>query len=305
MTPEQIAQAQRLAREWDTAHPREPKCFTLNRLSAEGRIGVYIGSDMSELEREARRAMEDLRARAEAGDADAQSTLGSRFANGHDVKKDEAEAVMWYARATAQGDKFATYNLSLAADQGMGGSRLYLEALEGGADAKLKVAVALRDGLGVRQDAAEAFRWLRFAAEQGYAEAQFVLGDAYKNSHDVPQDDAEAVRWIRLAAEQGHFGAQVDLARSYLEGFGVPQDYELAHIWANLAVGNAPRNFREGCSKLRDQAAEHFSPSKIIELQKRAREWVRPTSDDARTPQTPKKTLQGGMYLGVFGKWEK
>ena len=38
----QIAEAQRLAREWDEAHPREPEALTLKRLPGSGRIGVYI-----------------------------------------------------------------------------------------------------------------------------------------------------------------------------------------------------------------------------------------------------------------------
>jgi len=44
---------------------------------------------MSQLERDVRRAVERIRrARAEAGDADAQSTLGSRFANERDPDDD-------------------------------------------------------------------------------------------------------------------------------------------------------------------------------------------------------------------------
>jgi len=33
--------AERLVREWDAAHPREPESLTLNPLLASGRIGVY------------------------------------------------------------------------------------------------------------------------------------------------------------------------------------------------------------------------------------------------------------------------
>ena len=44
MSPEQIAEAQRLAREWAAAYPREPYALTLNRLPASGRIGIYVTS---------------------------------------------------------------------------------------------------------------------------------------------------------------------------------------------------------------------------------------------------------------------
>ena len=52
-----------------------------------------------------------LRARAEAGDADAQFTLGGMYADGTGVPQDDAEAVRWYRLAAAQGLAFAQYSL--------------------------------------------------------------------------------------------------------------------------------------------------------------------------------------------------
>ena len=86
------------------------------------------------------------------------------------------------------------------------------------------------------QNAAEAVRWYRLAAEQGDAsaqdnplaqelanlralaeagatEAQYSLGVKYDTGEGVPQDDAEAVRWYRLAAEQGHASQRMQLTR--------------------------------------------------------------------------------------------
>ena len=40
MTADDLSEAQRLAREWDAAHPREPYALTLNRLPASGRMAV-------------------------------------------------------------------------------------------------------------------------------------------------------------------------------------------------------------------------------------------------------------------------
>ena len=42
-----------------------------------------------------------MRARAEQGDADAQSDLGLRYAAGRGVPEDDAEAVRWYRRGCA------------------------------------------------------------------------------------------------------------------------------------------------------------------------------------------------------------
>ncbi len=40
MNPTQLAEAQRLAREWDAAHPREPEALAVNRQSASERVRV-------------------------------------------------------------------------------------------------------------------------------------------------------------------------------------------------------------------------------------------------------------------------
>ena len=42
LTPDDLSEAQRLAREWDAAHPREPEFLTLNRQPASGRMGICI-----------------------------------------------------------------------------------------------------------------------------------------------------------------------------------------------------------------------------------------------------------------------
>ena len=52
------------------------------------------------------------------------------------------------------------------------------------------------------QDAAEAARYYRLAAEQGDADAQLDLGICYEHGQGVAQDWAEAVRYYRQAAAQ-------------------------------------------------------------------------------------------------------
>ena len=86
------------------------------------------------------------------------------------------------------------------------------------------------------QDAAEAVRWYRLAAEQGLASAQHNLGFMYANGTGVPQDDAEAARWVRLAAEQGLAVAQFNLGSWYGTGAGVAQDDAEAARWYRLAA---------------------------------------------------------------------
>ena len=94
-----------------------------------------------------------LRARAEAGDAEAQFSLGRTYEYGFiNVPEDadvlDAEAARWFR---------------LAAEQGH-------------ADAQNYLGDRYWTGEGVPQDYAEAVHWYRLAAYQGVAEAQYFLG---------------------------------------------------------------------------------------------------------------------------------
>lgn len=74
-----------------------PLTLALRPLPASGRIGVYIDSVMAESETDPpEESLEHLRARAEAGDSEAQCNLGVAYADGRDVPEDPAEAVRWY-----------------------------------------------------------------------------------------------------------------------------------------------------------------------------------------------------------------
>ena len=120
----------------------------------------------------AAQALADLRASAEAGDAEAQRILGGMYVTGAGVPQDAAAAVAWYRRAAEQGDARAQYNLGV----------MYAE------------------GLGVPQDAAAAVAWYRRAAAQGDATAQSNLGAMYDQGLGVPPDAVEALMWLTIAA---------------------------------------------------------------------------------------------------------
>ena len=118
--------------------------------------------------------LDELRALAEQGNANAQTNLGVRYANGQGVPQDDTEAVRWYRLAANQGNAVAQTNLGLLYD----------------------------NGEGVPQDDTEAARWCRLAADQGLAQAQANLGLRYANGQGVPQDLVSAHMWYSLAAAQ-------------------------------------------------------------------------------------------------------
>ena len=105
-------------------------------------VGVgFLPSCSSEL------TFDQVRAKAEKGDAVHQNLLGKSLLTGVDCNKDPVEAVKWLRKAADQGHAGAQYEL---------GSCYLL-------------------GEGVEQDNEEAIQWFRKAAKQGNAGAEHML----------------------------------------------------------------------------------------------------------------------------------
>jgi hypothetical protein len=116
-------------------------------------------------------SFKETRARAEAGDADAQFSVGLNYRDNRGGDSDE-KAVQWFRRAAERGH----------------------------AEAQLYLGICLNTGSGVTQDATESLLWLRKAAAQGNDIARKTLREA--SSVGV-----SAVR--KVAAEEGLTQTQV------------------------------------------------------------------------------------------------
>ena len=152
--------------------------------------------------------IDDLRERADQGDADAQFGLGAAYAKGEGVPQDYAEADKWFRLAADQGYAFAQTSLGFA----------------------------YYAGEGVPQDHAEAVKWWRKAAEQGNAPAQASLGVAYYAGHGVPKDYAEAHKWLNLSAAAGNTkaGENRDIVAKRMTPEQVAEAQRLAREWKPL-----------------------------------------------------------------------
>lgn len=147
---------------------------------------------------------------AAQGDAGAANNLGSMYAEGAGVPKDDSKALKWFQKAAALGDRYAQYNL----------------------------AVAYERGLGVPQDSAKALEWYRKSAAQGSSEAENSLGLMYAEGNGVPRDGAKAVEWYRSAAAHGSPEAELNLGRMYQLGDGAPKDFTTALAWYHKAAAH-------------------------------------------------------------------
>jgi TPR repeat protein len=143
---------------------------TLDDAIAAYRSGDYV------------KALQIMRPLAEKGDATAQFRLGSMYAEGKGVVRDDKAAFEWFLKAAQQGDPMAQYD----------------------------TGASYAAGLGVAQSDEEAAKWFRRAADQGMPYAQLNLGLLYAAGRGVPQDNADAMVWLQLAL----FGLPAGGARS-------------------------------------------------------------------------------------------
>ncbi len=117
------------------------------------------------------KAAELWRPLAESGNAAAQYSLGTLYAEGKGVAQNDATAFTWFQKAAEQGNATAQFN----------------------------VGASYASGIGVAKSYAEAAKWFRRAADQGMPFAQLNLGLLYAAGNGVPQDNVESLKWLELA----------------------------------------------------------------------------------------------------------
>ena len=118
----------------------------------------------------------EQKAKAEAGDASAQSIVGQMYRQGLGVEQDFKEGFKWHQKAAGQGLVSDQYNLGYMYDTGQG----------------------------VEQDFKEAVKWYQKAADQGAAMAQNNLGVMYANGRGVELNYVTAYAWWNIAVTNGN-----------------------------------------------------------------------------------------------------
>jgi TPR repeat protein len=194
------------------------------------------------------RALAGARAKATAGDAVAQFSLGSILYYG---TPETVEAIEWIRQAAAQRYAPAEFQMGQLYDF----------------------------GFGVARDDVQALGWYRKAAEHGSAAGKRVVGDFYKNGRAVAADAAEAARWYRQGADGDDLRAQYQLGQLYFDGTGVARDYASAYVWFTIAAGQTPLiDNRKQLIELRNIAAARMTPEQIADAARRVAAWKPSTS---------------------------
>ena len=125
--------------------------------------------------------LDQFKAAAEQGNADAQYGLAFHYATTDDAERDLVAAANWYGRAAKQGHKNAQYLF----------------------------ARCHADGRGMRKNSAQAVKWLHLAAENGHPHAALDLGKLHLEGCGVQKDSVRAAFYFDQAAKQGVSEAKV------------------------------------------------------------------------------------------------
>lgn len=211
-------------------------------------------------------SLDELRKRAEAGDAEAQYSLFLKYKEGESPVEDRAEAVAWLRKAADAGHAEAQVTLGL----------LYREGKRG-----------------VAKDPEEAVQWFRKSAEQGNASGESELGLMYERGEGIAKDETEAVRWYTRAADHGLAIAKFDLAFMYENGRGVPVDLDKAialYEESAFSIPTARRNlailYYDGKLRPKDLAAAYKWA--LLDVSAEERRALRETGEGEDFDPTPR-----------------
>ena len=182
--------------------------------------------------------------RAEKNDAAAQTLIAEIYAKGLGIAENLPQAAGWYALASRNGDRLATFELAMLYQDGRGVPRnrekaaeLFKQAADlGHAGAKYNLGLLHVEGRYAEPSLAKAAALIKEAADAGLPEAQYDYGIMLLEGAGVPPSVTGAAFEFGRAAEAGLVQAQIEYATLLYLGRGVPQDREAAVRWYRQAA---------------------------------------------------------------------
>jgi len=184
-------------------------------------------------------------ARAAAGDAQAQYSLGDVYHQGlSGVPRDLAKALGWYVKAAQSGNPAAFNRLGLLAQKGEEVPQNLVKAADcfrrgaelGDAVCQYNLACCYLEGEGVSKDISLAYPWMLKAAEQAQAAAQYNIGVMLYQGAIGEPNVARGLAWLEKAAAQDQPDALYQLGLCFHYGNGVDADEMTARVFYRRAT---------------------------------------------------------------------
>ena len=169
-------------------------------MSSQEMVSLFTASMLYHAKRYSE-SFNEFMALAEDGHIIAYWRLGTMYAEGLGIERDEAEGIKWLKKAITAPDqaRASVYSAFLLASY-------YL-------DDKFRL-----------RDLSEGVSWLRKSADQGLSSAQQMLGTLYVRGRGVPKDNSLAIMWLNRSVECS--------SEEDREKYILARDKMLAHIKA-------------------------------------------------------------------------
>ncbi|MDO4987631.1 MAG: serine/threonine-protein kinase [Synergistes sp.] len=261
---------------------------------------------------------DNLMAKAQEGDRQAQYYIGQKFQQGKGVPLDMIAASEWFRKSAEQGFAPAQCDLGALYFHGNGVPQDYEKAaewLEKAAEQKIPIAMSnlaymYENGYGVAHDLNKAVSLYKEAADKGNASAQTKMGSLYVQGHGVKADPSKAVEYWKKAGKQGVAEAQFGVGYAYLMGKGVPYNKNEAVKWLRMAAEQGYEDAQNALNGINANATQQTKPTiptvkqppkpaakpkvkapkvKVPEVKKPAVKKTTPPKKPANVPTQPKK----------------
>jgi len=197
------------------------------------------------------------------GDYSVCFTLGQKYAEGTNVKKDLIQAVKLYEKACIGGNDGGCFNLAIAYRHGQGVEKDYMKAVElykkscdlGAFDGCANLAFMYDQGLGVEKNISQSIFFSKKACDGGNVGACYNLSLQYIRTKDFIQAREVSIK----ACDKEHAGACYNLGLMYIKGDGTKKDNQEAYKYFSKACD---RGAKEGCEYAKSNFRRHITGGK-------------------------------------------
>lgn len=163
------------------------------------------------IEPKSQQAFDELKSKAEQGDAESQFRLGWLYRNGSFVTQDYEQSFAWFSKAAAQNHIKAQAFLGNMYIRGQGTSKKYIDgtalikkaAYNGDPDGQFYLAVLYMRGVGVPKRTFRALAWLDKAYKQNHVGAKGLLGFVLYHTAETSQDRSRGFMMMKDSCRQG------------------------------------------------------------------------------------------------------
>lgn len=272
---------------------------------------------------------DELKRKAEVGDAKAQNELGVAYLTGDGVDRNKQEAVKWYLKAAKQGLSDAMFNLGMAYYNGDGvftdvnraNAWFMLASSAGSTEAKQAMERIKneepRPTLGITErligliyatdlapNPAKSLEWLTKAATDEDPPSAAELCIRQLKGDGVPKDTDAGMHWCEWDAKHGDPSILIFVADSFFKGNGLPQDIGRAtRVYEQAAALRVPVGamrlaslYMTGTGVSKDEVVGYswllIANSQGYSATKKVLDQITPTLSEKQVSEAKKTALQ-------------